>query len=312
MKIMWLVPSDMVIEWCVGSLESLDHQHEVFTHFYDKHGSPPDRAMLDAAENFKPEVILYVSQAAGPWLASPSTFRKLADRYKTVHLCLDAFDTGFTPLLEIYARGQCFTQTVACDGGSAGPVDYVSFHPVDPRPYAHPGKRHAERTFSLGTCGGFPYGLRKEVCDRLVANCSMVVKPREEKWGSYGRYARFLGECRIVLDCALSAGGFDGKGPYARTLKTRAIEVGLAGACLLELRGAAIERYAGAANSRPHIKPDFVDYETSEEAEEKVRLMLADPGFTQLLADRYAAKIRSKCSPRVFFDELGKRLGCVF
>jgi hypothetical protein len=306
MKILWLSPSDMILEFVEGSLESLDHQHEVRVHRYDKHGSPPDRAMLQAADEFKPEVILYVSQAAGPWLASPSTFKRLSDRYKTVHLCLDAFDIGFAPLLEIYAREHAFTLTVACDGGNAGPVDYVSFHPVDPRPYAYPGKRHVERSFALGTCGGFPYGLRKEVCDRLVANCGMVVKPREEKWGSYGRYARFLGECRIVLDCALSAGGFDGKGPYARTLKTRAIEVGLAGACLLELRGAAIE------NHFDDLTPPFLRYEDGDDAERWVRNLQKYPETTQVLADAYAAKIRSHLSPRVFFDELGRRLGCAF
>jgi hypothetical protein len=305
MKILWLSPSDMILEYMEGSLESLDHQHEVRVHRYDKHGSPPDRAMLQAADEFKPEVILYVSQAAGPWLASPSTFKRLSDRYKTVHLCLDAFDIGFAPLLETYSREQCFTVTVACDGGASGPVSYVSFHPVDPRPYAFPGKRHAERTFALGTCGGFPYGLRKEVHDRLVANCGMVVKPREEKWGSYGRYARFYGECRIVLDCALSAGGFDGKGPYARTLKTRAIEVGLAGACLLELEGSALEK-----SLPPEL--NYYTYRTPEEAEQMVNLLLANPSRAQVAGDRLSSFIRNSMSPRVFFDELGRRLGCAF
>jgi len=292
MKVLWLSPSDMLTYWIIGSIDCLN-DHDVHICRYDRIGLPVDRGMLDFADRVKPDVILYVSQADGPFVAEPSTFRRLRDTAPTVHLCFDAGDIGFERLLNTYKEKQCFDVTVACDGCNMGPVDLVLFHPVDPRPYAEP----LQRDIALGTCGGFPYGLRKDVSEHLVRKSGLIIKPREEWYNSYPRFADFLKRCRIVLDCALSAGGHDGKGPYTRTLKTRAIETGLAGACLLELRGCALSKYA--VEDR-----DYVTYETKEEAEDKVSDLMRDWDRAAAIAARFHTLVTTRLSPRVFWHEI--------
>ncbi len=289
MKILWLSPSDMLTEFIIGSIDCLN-EHDTFVCRYDRVGLPVDRGILDYADRVRPDVILYVSQAAGPYVAETSTFKRLRDTSPIVHLCFDAGDIGFERLLNEYREKDCFDVTVACDGCNIGPVDLVLFHPVDTRPYATP----LERDIPFGTCAGAPYGLRKDVHDHLVRKCDLLIKPREEWVGSYYRYANYLKRCRIVLDCALSAGGHEGKGPYTRTLKTRAIETGLAGACLLELRGCALSKYAVEDS-------DYATYETVEEAEDKAADLMRNWDRTAAMAARFHTLVTTQLSPRVFW-----------
>ena len=265
--------------------------------------------MLSRIERDSPDCVIYTSQADGPFVAAPSTFKRIREYTRIVHLCLDAGDVGFTKLLTTYRDEGCFDWTVACDGCAAGPVDAISFHPVDPRPYERfrgGGPRQdlalAGRPIPLGTCGGFPYGLRREIADALKHELGLYVKPREETFGSYGRYAQFLMSCRIVVDCALSAGGPEGKGPYARTLKTRAVEVGLAGACLLELRGCALTKWATE-------DVDFCSYETAAEAVEKARWLIANPDIAQAMATNLALVVRRKMNPTIFWAQVFSACG---
>ena len=292
MKILWLSPSDMITEWMIGSIDCLgEHTTEICR--YDRIGLPVDRGMLDFADRVRPDVILYISQAAGPFVAQPSTFRRLRDISPSVHLCFDAGDIGFHDLLQVYLDKECFDVTVACDGCNIGPVDLVMWHPVDTRPYAEP----LTRDIPLGTCGGFPYGIRKEVAERMVRNCGMIIKPREEWYNSYYRYANFLKRCVVVLDCAVSAGGHDGQGPYTRTLKTRAIETGLAGACLLELRGCALKDFAMENH-------DYATYETAEEAEAVYRRLLKYPEETAEMARSFHERVKRNLSPQTFWHKV--------
>lgn len=300
MKILAVVPSDMLIVWYLGSLTCLSG-HDVAIHFYDKHGSPSDGPILDAVDREKPDVVTYVGQAGGPWMPSASTFCRIRDRCPTIHVCFDAYDSGWDGLLTRYKEKQCFTVTIATDGGNSGPVDYISYHPVDPRfyPLAHQTER---RPIALGTCGGFPYGLRREVMTHLQKTSGLYIKPREEHYDSYQRYANFLMSCEVVVDCALSAGGHSGQGPYARTLKTRAIEVGLAGACLLELRGCALSRWATE-------DVDYATYETPEEAADVYADLKRNPEKARTMALQLQGIVRNQMNPQLFWDEAFRRCG---
>lgn len=296
----------MVLEWLEGSLHACNTgQLEISVLRYDRIGTPVDRGMLDRVARDRPDIALYVSQADGPFVAGPSTFKSIRGIAPIVHLCLDAGDVGFAPLLTKYRDEGCFTWTVATDGLAAAPVDAISFHPVDPRPYALVSDQVARRQglvlesrpVPLGTAGGFPYGLRREVADTMTRECGLYIKPREETWGSYQRYANFLMSCQIVVDCALSAGGPNGQGPYARTLKTRAIEVGLAGSCLIELRGCALNKWATE-------DVDYATYDTAEEAVAVARDLTANPERAQRLADNLARVVREKMNPTIFWAQV--------
>ena len=314
MKVVYLLPSDMLTEWILGSLESINdnRQFDISVCRYDRIGVPVDHGILDRVSRDKPDCVLYVSQAAGPFVPSISSFKSISRGTPLVHICLDAGDVGFVPMLTKWRDNDCFTYTVACDGCATGPVDFISFHPVDVRPYRTSegmGERHyvalEERPLALGTCGGFPYGLRKQVMDALTARCGLVMKQREEVYGSYSRYSRFLMSCQIVPDCALSAGGPEGKGPYAKTLKTRAIEVGLAGACLLELRGCALNKWATE-------DVDYATYATAEEACDVCSDLMRDHDRASRLAHNLSAVVRDKMNPTIFYSAIFKACGLSF
>ena len=303
MKVLWLSPSDMLTEWIIGSLESInDGQLDISVLRYDTIGTPVDRGIIDGIDRHRPDLCLYISQAAGPYVAAPSTFNRIREHTRIVHLCLDAGDTGFTPLLTKYRDEGCFSFTIACDGCTDGPVDWIAFHPVDPRPYRPFMGQLSSRVLPFGSCGGWPYGKRREVIEALKRDCGLYIKPREENYGSYQRYANFLMSCQIVVDCALSAGGFDGKGPYARTLKTRAIEVGLAGACLLEIRGCALNKWA-------EEDVDYATYETPDEAVAVARDLMANPDKAQRMAERLSRVVREKMNPTIFWSSVFSACG---
>ena len=301
---MFLSPSDMVCEWLEGSLEATnDGNMDIRVLRYDRCGAPVDRGILDGVDRYSPHLLLYISQAAGPYVPQTSTFHRIREHTPIVHLCLDAGDTGFTPLLTKYRDEGCFTYTVACDGCACGPVDWIGFHPIDFRNYRHSQiPLLSRRAVRLGTCGGFPYGLRRDTIEALKRDCGLYIKPREENYGSYQRYANFLMSCQIVVDCALSAGGFDGKGPYARTLKTRAIEVGLAGACLLEIRGCALNKWA-------EEDVDYATYETPDEAVAVARDLMANPDKAQRMAERLSRVVREKMNPTIFWSNVFNACG---
>jgi Glycosyl transferases group 1 len=301
-RVLFLSPSDMILEWLEGSLHAInDGQLEIGVLRYDRIGTPVDRGMFDRVSAVRPDIILYTSQADGPYVAAPSTFAAINRIAPCVHLCLDAGDIGFKPLLTRYRDEGCFTYTVATDGCAAGPVDATSFHPVDPRPY-QPERGFSDRPIAIGTAIGMPYGLRRDVMTKLQQECGMVIKPREETYGSYRRYCDFLKACKIIPDCALSAGGPEGRGPYARTLKTRAIEVGLAGACLLELRGCALNKWA-------EEDADYATYETPEEAVAVARDLMANPGKAQEMAERLSRVVREKMNPTIFWSQVFSACG---
>jgi len=290
----------MLTAWAHGSIDCLG-EHEVSYCWYDKVGVPVDGPMLDAANRERPDVIVYIGQAGGPFCASPSTFKRLRQIAPTVHLNFDAADSGWDDLLKEYRDKECFTLTIGTDGPASGPVDWESYHPVDPRFYDN-GAPERRRPIPLGTCGGFPYGLRREVMEHLKAKSGLYIKPREEIYGSYRRYADFLMSCEVAVDCALSAGGHSGKGPYIRTLKTRAIEVGLAGACLLELRGCALKRWAVE-------DVDYATYETPEEAADVYSTLKANPDKARDMGLRLQKIVRETMNPRLFWDAAFQRCG---
>ena len=303
MRVMWLNPSDMILEYVEGSLEAInDGSLDIRVFRYDRCGTPVDGAILDCVNRYAPDLLLYGSQAAGPYVPATSTFLSLRKHCPTVHLCFDAGDIGFTPLLTKYRDEGCFSFTIACDGCTDGPVDWIAFHPVDPRPYRPFMGQLSSRVLPFGSCGGWPYGKRREVIEALKRDCGLYIKPREENYGSYQRYANFLMSCQIVVDCALSAGGFDGKGPYARTLKTRAIEVGLAGACLLELRGCALNKWAVEDT-------DYATYETADEAVAVARDLMANQDKAQRMAERLSRVVREKMNPTIFWSNVFNACG---
>jgi hypothetical protein len=300
LRILWLTPSAMVCEWMLGSLESLD-EHEIVQHRFEEHGSPPDEPMFTAAALGGVDLIVYISVAAGPYLAKWQTLKTLRHYAPTVHLCFDASDPGWAERLAEYRAKDVFTTTINCDGADfpAGPNDTKLWCSVDPRPFGDP-LPWAERDVRFAFHGAHRNQNRYSIVAPLVGAAGLVVPPRDDRYGTYAEYAAFLRRCKIVLNIAYSAGGHHGDAPMTKQLKARVLECAYAGACLLETRGSAASEWFTPGE-------DFLTYETWEEAAYVVAT--ASEEYLQECAANLRKKVLERMSPRIFWNKVFERAG---
>jgi len=132
MKILAIVPSDMTVEGTLAGLQSL-LGHDVSVYRFDKHGVPVDRGMIDVASWHRPDLLVYIGQNGGPFLAAETTFHHLKTICPTVLLCFDASDKTWFPLLTNYRDHDTFSLIVSIDGNPAWPkreIDYATLTPI--------------------------------------------------------------------------------------------------------------------------------------------------------------------------------------
>lgn len=135
MKVLWLSPSDMLTEPVMAGLVG----HEIDICRYDRVGVPPDRAILDHADRVRPDIILYIAQNGGPFLAGTDVFIRLKKLAPTVFLLFDGTDQTWARLLEEYRAHDVFTTTVNIDGNrdwAQGPKDLTLLTPTAPHFYS--------------------------------------------------------------------------------------------------------------------------------------------------------------------------------
>jgi hypothetical protein len=300
-RILWLTPSAMVCEWMLGSLESLGNEHIIYPYHYEEHGSPPDDGMLLNAGFYKLDLIVYISVAAGPFLASVTTLKHLRTVAPTAHLCFDASDPGWAERLAEYRANDVFTTAINCDGAPwpKGPNDETLWCSVDPRPFGDP-LPWAERDIAFAFHGAHRNPNRFNIVSPLVAHSGLVVPARDDRYGTYGAYAAFLRRAKIVLNIAFSAGGHHGNQPMTKQLKARVLECAYAGACLLETRGSAAAEWFVPGE-------DFLTYETWEEAAHVVAT--ASEEYLQECAANLRKKVLERMSPRIFWNKVFERAG---
>lgn len=296
MKVLWLSPSDMLTEFMIGSLDSLN-EHEVTVCRFDKVGTPPDQGMILASQLDHYDAILYISTSGGPFLAQAETFKAIKSNTPIVHLCFDASDSPWWPLLEEYETKDCFSLTVNCDGCKDWPVGrkgLTLFCPVDPRPYQP--RPLSERRIRFGWCGGYGGGFRQEMVQFLTSTNPplLTVKPRDERYGSYAEYARFMCDTKIALNMAFSGSG------HSKQFKARCIEAGFAGCLLLEQEGSATADWLV-----PGI--DYAIYRSKEDAWSAVNWLSNLPD-SQRIADNLRRKVWANHSPQVFWKQVFERL----
>ena len=115
MKILVLSPREITTENVIAGLQSLMH-HETIVYFYDQHGTPVDSGMIRVAEQHKPDMLCYIGQNGGAFLASESTFHKLKAICPTVAMIHDASDKTWARLLHEYREREAFSCVVNIDG----------------------------------------------------------------------------------------------------------------------------------------------------------------------------------------------------
>ncbi len=259
---------------------------------------PPDRAMLDIAAKERPDLMLFDGIADGTRMPQPSTLRKLRSIAPLVLLSGDLSDPPWWPYLETFRDEHCFDLVVNFDGNKSWPKPGRSLDmltPIAHEFYMSP-RPLAQRLIPFGFAGGCASPSRWEIIGYLVDHAGLQIMPRDERYGSYDRYARFMMECQLTVNVPIS--GSDN----SRQCKGRVLEAGLAGTCLLEHESSAAQFWFS-----PH--EDYVVYRTREEAAALSRELLADVPRMEAIAQRLQRKVLANHSPEKFWAAVFKAVG---
>ena len=298
MKLLWLAVSDMLCEPLHRGLTDLS-EHDVCFHWYDRGYLPPDQGMLNAADTFKPDAIIYTSRHAGPTLASTSTFLRLRKIAPTIHMLHDGSEALWKPLLHEYREKEVFTVTVNIDGNSdweSGPNDITALTPIAPSFYANQ-KPLLERPIKFGFAGGYSSPSRREIVEYLVEHAGLVIPPRNEKYGSYQAYADFLCSCQIVLNVSYTGSDNDTQ------VKGRVIETGLAGCVLLD-------NYLSKSWKWFSSDRDFMSYQNKDLVPAMIGYAKTPRAADRLenLAANLQEQVHNKHTPAVFWPRVLERI----
>lgn len=299
MNVLFLSPSDMLTEPVISGLYSLN-KHAIEVCRYDRIGVPVDQGMLDAVDLIRPDIVLYIGQNGGPYLASTDTFERIRKHCPTVFLLFDGVDTTWLNLVSEYRKRDVFTVTVNIDGNDGwekGPKDFTALTPTDPRFYRDQ-KPLLERPIKFGFAGGYASPSRAEVVNYLIEHAGLVVPRRNEKYGSYQAYADFMMSCQIVLNVPFT--GSDN----STQVKGRVIEAGLAGCVLLEHESSVTKRWFDMGR-------DYVPYNNQTHASDiandllKAKDMTVKKTMTWFSGNLH--KSVAEHSPTIFWNKVFER-----
>ena len=272
--------------------------HEVEIHRYTRASMPVDQGMLNVADQIRPKLIVYIGSNDPMLMASTDTFLRLKTIAPTVMLCHDASDRTWTSVLEEYKRVDAFSLVVAIDGNDTWPKraqDFTALTPV-PAQHYHDLQPLGDRPVRLGFAGGYASPSRRNIVEHLVESAGLVVPLRNERYGSYYRYADFMKRCRIVLNVPWS--GSDN----AVQVKGRVLEAGHAGCVLLEHIDSASQEWF-----QPGF--DYVTYTDKENAVAQVEWLLESPDIMEEIAERFHQRVTTEHSAAVFWDKVFKGVG---
>lgn len=269
-----------------------------------------DEPIVQQAAEWRPDVIVYIGSRWGELVEIPNLLR-LREIAPTVHICSDAADPPWWDLLEEYDRAQCFALQVAIDGNKNWPLEgkpggLTSLTPFKPARFPDPPIPHVERTMQFGYGGNLGGSKPKKMRGYKPSNrwlaiealreLGMAIRQRNDEPQSYQKYADFLSQCRVVAN-------FPWTGTeVAMQVKGRVVEVGLAGAVLLERRGAPTADWF-------ELGVDFLDWGSPAEAIEIVRRIAVNPEETQAMGLRFRERVIAEHGPARFWGRIFDRIG---
>lgn len=258
MRILWLSTGTINCEPIIGSLTAISKPYwQIDIHNYFTNGW-----CFTFDQDY--DVILYISVSAGPHLPRLTNLLPFkAFTKKFVHICFDAACTDWHPLLEYYKKENIFDITVNIDGNDewpSGPNDITTLAPIDPRPF-----EVFKKTIDCGFCGGWESPGRKEIIGYLKDQNLIQVRSRIESYFTYAEYAKFMCQCKKIINVDQSGGG-------SKQVKARVIETGLASALLYEPKGSITAKW---------FVPGFhyIEYETKEHLVELIKRRQDEYGF---------------------------------
>ncbi len=298
MKALFLVTGTNEVLKYAESLGGLGHQIRLLR--YDLPGLSDDTLSSRVKEE-KPEIIVYIGSRWGQQ-PSPAALASInAHVAPMVHICSDAADTPWHDALRNYHQQSSFALQVAIDGSHKWPTSergLTLLTPVDPKMFGEPAP-HAQRSIICGYAGnpGAGIGNRTKMLSELLGlKVIDQLHIRSNLPHTNEMYNRFLGLCRMSISMAWTGT------EQAMHVKGRVLESALAGAVLLESRGAPTSYWF-----RPGL--DYLEYSTAEEARDIVRRLEHEPESTQAMAWSLRERVIREHSPARFWEQIFSRLG---
>lgn len=294
MKVLALITWTPNCEPFWRSLEALGH--EVLAVQYDDRPHDRHGELVDLARDYCPGLIVFVGAyepSHGQPVPRPDVLRALREVAPSVLLCGDAADHPWWPVLEEYHRERCFTVIVGMDGQPESPIknfpegitlltptDHRLFNPL---PWE-------QRTIRFGMIGGAGH--------RDVQIQNLVAKGLDFRPGPggrfYGQFAHLMCQTKLTINNART-----GTGEHMQ-VKGRVVEAGMAGCCLLEMRGSPTSLWF-----EPGV--DYLEYGDVDEAA-RVAENTPDEVLREIAA-RFRYRTLSEHHPGVFWGKVFGKVG---
>jgi len=281
--------------------DSLKPFGEVKLLAYDQLGHS-EPLMMGRAKEYAPDLIVYIGSRWGMMPSDSALARLNSSIAPMVHICSDAADPPWWSKLQEYHYAGCFSLQVAIDGSRKWPLStsqMTALTPVDPSTFAAVPKPHAERAIIAGFAGNAGSGngsKRTGMLSALLERRLIDLRIRSNLPFTYESYCDYLGKLRISLNIAHSGT------EATMQVKGRVIETGLAGACLLENKGAPTSDWF-----RPGL--DYLEYGDQFEAEQIIRRLENEPEATQAMGESLRARVLADHTPDKFWGRIFDRIG---
>lgn len=258
-------------------------------------------AMINHATQIRPDIVVYIGAIGEFHLGHPVPTTDILCQINRiapmVHLCSDAADFPWWPLLEEYHASQAFKLQVAIDGSCDNPIarfterGKVALTPVDPNLFENPP--WSSRPYICGFAGGG--GAR---CDWIhpLKDKGILQWFNEAGYVPYDKFCTYYPSCQIVMNDARTGTG------YHRHMKGRFVEASYAGAVLMEPRDSPARNWFVPGE-------DFLEWESTGEAEAHILAAPAKSDQNAAMGQRLRNKMIEKHSAPVFWGEVFREIG---
>jgi hypothetical protein len=280
------------------SLQSIGH--EVFTQQYDNRPHEQHHELVDTARSWRPDFILFIGaieQYHGRPVPQPDVLRALNSVAPMVHMCDDAGDPPWWPMLEVYEKEKCFTVQVSIDGAPGTPIDrfengMLELTPIDWRSFKP--VPWEQKTIKLGMVGGLGHSERKATTEALQQKG--LIDFRQGPIGrTYDEMGAIMCNTKITYNYGITGS------TQSMHVKGRVVETGFAGSVLLEKRGSPTKNWF-----EPGV--DYLEFDNAEEAAQIVEI--TDDDHLRQMAARFHCKVFTRHHPLLFWQRvLTKALG---
>lgn len=276
----------------VASLESIGH--EVFTQQYDNRPHSQHHELVDTAKSWKPDFILFIGaieQYHGRPVPQPDILRALNAVAPMIHMCDDAGDPPWWPMLEVYDREKCFSVQVSIDGAPGTPIDHfengmLALTPIDWRSFKPVLWEH--KTIKLGMVGGLGHSSRKATTEALQQKG--LIDFRQGPTGrSYDEMGEIMCNTKITYNYGITGS------TQSMHVKGRVVEAGFAGSALLEKCGSPTKNWF-------EVGVDFLEFDNAEEAAQIIEI--TDDDHWRQMAARLHCKVLTQHHPVLFWKSV--------